>query len=146
MDYTNCNLCPRGCGVDRTAGQFGYCRCPATALVVKTMLHRWEEPALAPGGKSGAVFFGGCTLGCKYCQNAAISGGAVGKAVTSAQLRQLFEDLIAQGAENIDLVNAKSIMGIMAFNPSEGMSIDIVTDGLDEEEAVLAIEKFLVCE
>ena len=43
-------------------------------------------------------------------------------------------------------INAKSIMGIMAFNPSEGMSIDIVTDGLDEEEAVLAIEKFLVCE
>ena len=104
MDYTNCNLCPRGCGVDRTAGQFGYCRCPATALVAKTMLHRWEEPALAPGGKSGAVFFGGCTLGCKYCQNAAISGGAVGKAVTSAQLRQIFEELVAQGAENIDLV------------------------------------------
>mgnify|MGYP002512063737 CR=1 FL=1 len=43
-------------------------------------------------------------------------------------------------------VNAKSIMGIMAFNPSEGMSINIVTEGSDEEEAVLAIEKFLVCE
>ena len=43
-------------------------------------------------------------------------------------------------------INAKSIMGIMAFNPSEGMSIDILTDGSDEEEAVLAIEKFLVCE
>ena len=43
-------------------------------------------------------------------------------------------------------INAKSIMGIMAFNPSEGMSIDILADGSDEEEAVLAIEKFLVCE
>ena len=43
-------------------------------------------------------------------------------------------------------INAKSIMGIMAFNPSEGMSINIVTEGSDEEEAVLAIEKFLVCE
>ena len=43
-------------------------------------------------------------------------------------------------------INAKSIMGIMAFNPTEGMSIDIVTEGSDEEEAVLAIEKFLVCE
>ena len=43
-------------------------------------------------------------------------------------------------------INAKSIMGIMAFNPSEGMSINIVTDGSDEEEAILAIEKFLVCE
>ena len=43
-------------------------------------------------------------------------------------------------------VNAKSIMGIMAFNPSEGMSVDIVTEGKDEQEALVAIEKFLVCE
>ena len=43
-------------------------------------------------------------------------------------------------------INAKSIMGIMAFNPSEGMSVDIVAEGSDEQEALLAIEKFLVCE
>ena len=43
-------------------------------------------------------------------------------------------------------VNAKSIMGIMAFNPSDGMSVDIVTEGADEEAAIDAIEKFLVCE
>ena len=43
-------------------------------------------------------------------------------------------------------INAKSIMGIMAFNPSEGMSVDIVTKGTDEKEALVAIEKFLVCE
>ena len=43
-------------------------------------------------------------------------------------------------------INAKSIMGIMAFNPSEGMSVDIVVDGSDEAEALLAIERFLVCE
>ena len=42
-------------------------------------------------------------------------------------------------------INAKSIMGIMAFNPSEGMSVDIVTNGTDEQEALDAIEKFLVC-
>ena len=104
MEYTSCKLCPRECGVDRTAGQVGFCRCPDTALVAKTMLHQWEEPALAPNGKSGAVFFGGCTLGCKYCQNAAISAGSVGTAKTPAELRQIFESLIAQGAENIDLV------------------------------------------
>lgn len=43
-------------------------------------------------------------------------------------------------------INAKSIMGIMAFNPTEGMSLDIVTEGNDEKEALAAIEKFLVCE
>lgn len=43
-------------------------------------------------------------------------------------------------------INAKSIMGIMAFNPSKGMSVNIITDGEDEQEALLAMEKFLVCE
>lgn len=43
-------------------------------------------------------------------------------------------------------INAKSIMGIMAFNPSKGMSVNIVADGNDEEEALLAMERFLVCE
>ena len=104
MDYKECRLCPRQCGVDRTAGQKGVCRCPDTALVAKTMLHKWEEPALAGNGGSGAIFFGGCTLGCRYCQNRAISRGPTGEAVDSAGLRSMMEDLIAQGAENIDLV------------------------------------------
>ena len=104
MSYVNCKLCPRQCGVDRSQGQTGWCGCPDTALVAKAMLHKWEEPALAGSGGSGAIFFGSCTLGCKYCQNRAISGGPVGQEMDSEQLRQLMVDLIAQGAENIDLV------------------------------------------
>ena len=42
-------------------------------------------------------------------------------------------------------INAKSIMGIMAFNPSEGKTVNIVADGSDENEALVAMEKFLVC-
>ena len=104
LSYVNCQLCPRRCGVDRTSGETGFCGCPDKALVAKTMLHKWEEPALAGEGGSGAIFFGGCTLGCSYCQNRAISGGPVGRAVASGELRAMMEDLIAQGAENIDLV------------------------------------------
>ena len=104
MDYTNCALCPRRCGVDRTAGERGWCGAADTALVAKTMLHQWEEPVLAPNGKSGAIFFGGCTLGCVYCQNRAISRQAVGTPMDAQQLRAVFEELIEQGAENIDLV------------------------------------------
>jgi len=40
-------------------------------------------------------------------------------------------------------INAKSIM---AFNPSRGMTVNIVAEGSDEEEALVAMEKFLVCE
>ncbi len=104
MNYQDCRLCPRQCGVDRTRGQRGFCGCPDIALVAKTMLHRWEEPALAGSGGSGAIFFGGCTLQCSYCQNAAISCSAAGQAMTAAQLRAAMEKLIGDGAENIDLI------------------------------------------
>ena len=43
-------------------------------------------------------------------------------------------------------INAKSIMGIMAFNPSNSMKVNIVDNGDDEAEALDAMEKFLVCE
>lgn len=126
MDYGNCTLCPRQCGVNRSAGETGFCRCPDTALVAKTMLHQWEEPALAGSGGSGAVFFGGCTLGCRYCQNRAISGGAVGKAVNSQELRQIFEDLITRGAENIDLVTPTHFLPTIIPALSPKLSVPVV--------------------
>ena len=104
MNYEHCLLCPRECGVNRSAGELGFCGCPGEALVAKTMIHKWEEPALAGNGGSGAIFFGGCTLRCRYCQNAPISSRPVGKPVDAAGLRQMMEYLIARGAENIDLV------------------------------------------
>ena len=40
-------------------------------------------------------------------------------------------------------VNAKSIMGMMAFRPSKGIEIEITAEGDDEEKAALEIEEFL---
>ncbi len=104
MNYDACILCPRECRVNRTAGELGYCGAPATALVSKAMIHKWEEPALAGTGGSGAVFFGGCNLGCRFCQNREISKTPTGTPMDAALLRRTMEDLLAQGAENIDLV------------------------------------------
>ena len=142
MDYVNCSLCPRRCGVDRTTGQQGFCGCPDTALVAKAMLHKWEEPALAGAGGSGAVFFGGCTLRCRYCQNAAISGGAVGKATDSAGLRQLFEDLIAQGAENIDLVTPTHFLPTIlpALRPKLPVPVVYNCGGYEQVETLRALD------
>ena len=126
LTYEDCNLCPRMCGVDRSAGQRGFCGCPDTALVAKTMLHQWEEPALSPGGKSGAVFFGGCTLGCKYCQNAAISGCAVGVPTDADGLRQIFVSLITQGAENIDLVTPTHFLPTVAQALEQTLPVPVI--------------------
>ncbi len=104
MDYTACALCPRACGVNRAEGQLGVCRMPGRLQVAKVMRHEWEEPALAGPGGSGAIFFSGCTLGCLYCQNEEISAGGFGREMSAPALRRTMEELIAQGAENIDLV------------------------------------------
>ena len=142
MDYTNCKLCPRMCGANRSAGESGYCRCPGTALVAKTMLHKWEEPALAGSGGSGAIFFGGCTLGCKYCQNIRISGGAVGKPVDSVQLRAMMEELIAQGAENIDLVTPTHYLPtvIPALQPKLPVPVVYNCGGYERVETLRELE------
>ena len=142
MNYVNCNLCPRQCGTDRSAGELGFCRCPGTAVVSKVMLHKWEEPVLAGSGGSGAVFFGGCTLGCKYCQNAAISREAVGNAVDSAGLRQIFEDLIAKGAENIDLVTPTQYLPTIlpALSPKLPVPVVYNCGGYEKAETIRALE------
>ena len=142
MTYEFCNLCPRQCGVDRTRGERGFCNCPDTALVAKAMVHKWEEPVLAGRGGSGTVFFGGCTLGCQYCQNRAISGGPVGKAITSAQLRQIFEDLIAQGAENIDLVTPTHFLPSILPALEEKLPVPVIFNcgGYERVETLRALE------
>ena len=68
------------------------------------MLHQWEEPCLTGEHGAGAVFFSGCNLRCAYCQNKPISQGGVGKPVSIPRLRELFQELTAQGAACLDLV------------------------------------------
>ena len=142
MNYQNCLLCPRRCGVNREAGERGWCGAPDTALVAKTMLHAWEEPALAPNGKSGAIFFGGCTLGCVYCQNRAISARPVGRQVDRRQLREIMEELIAKGAENIDLVTPTQFLPTIlpALEPKLPVPVVYNCGGYEREETLRALE------
>ena len=138
MSYVNCQLCPRMCGVDRTVGERGYCGCPDGAMVAKYMIHRWEEPALAGAGGSGAVFFGGCTLGCSYCQNRAISASPVGQKVDGDGLREIFLELIGEGAENIDLVTPTQFLPTVleALEPKLPVPVVYNCGGYERTETV----------
>ena len=104
LDYKACQLCPRRCNVDRTAGQLGFCHMPATLYAARAASHYWEEPVISGNFGSGAVVFTGCTLGCVFCQNEPISHGGQGEAMTSQQLRDIFLRLIDDGVQNINLV------------------------------------------
>ncbi len=102
--YRSCALCPRMCGVDRTVGAHGYCGMSDKIVVARAALHHWEEPCISGTRGSGAVFFGGCSLRCIYCQNREIALGQRGREITPARLCEIYRELEAQGAHNINLV------------------------------------------
>ena len=99
-----CALCPRACGVDRTAGQRGRCHETATVRIARASLHMWEEPCLSGDRGSGTVFFTGCPLGCVFCQNYNIADGTNGAEVSPKELTDIFLKLQDMGAHNINLV------------------------------------------
>ena len=104
LSYRSCTLCPRRCGVDREAGELGFCRMPGQLRAARAMLHYGEEPPICANYGTGAVFFSGCTLRCRYCQNGVISTGGAGEALTPEALRETFLRLSDEGAQSIDLV------------------------------------------
>ena len=100
-----CTLCPRNCGAERTeTKRGGVCRQPSLPVAAKAMLHQWEEPCLVGDHGAGTVFFSGCNLRCCFCQNGPISQGEVGKPITAQRLREIFKELMSQGAACLDLV------------------------------------------
>lgn len=104
MDIASCALCPRRCGADRTAGR-GFCGGGPLPRVARAALHRWEEPCLSGTAGSGTVFFSGCPLRCRFCQNHDISEGNFGRDISVSRLSAIFLELQRQGAHNINLVS-----------------------------------------
>lgn len=103
---SSCMLCPRGCGADRAAGEVGLCHTAGELLVARAAPHYFEEPPISGTRGSGTVFFSGCSLGCVFCQNGAISRTAVGTPMTEAALAELFWELAETGVHNLNLVTA----------------------------------------
>lgn len=142
MDYTNCRLCPRNCGVDRTRGQRGVCGMGDQVTAARAALHFWEEPPISGTRGSGAVFFSGCSLGCEFCQNTEISHGRFGKAITPGRLREIFLELIAQGAHNINLVTATHFLPSILPALEPGLTVPVVYNcgGYEDPETLKALE------
>ncbi len=117
----NCTLCPRNCGVDRTK-TVGFCGATEHIKVARAALHFWEEPCISGQKGSGTVFFSGCNLACRYCQNYDISIGGFGKEISTKQLGDIFVKLQLDGAHNINLVTPTPYL------PQIMSAIDLVRD------------------
>ena len=81
----SCTLCPRACGIDRTAGQVGICGMTDELRIARMAPHMWEEPPISGTRGSGTVFFSGCSLRCIFCQNRVISREGLGRAYTRSK-------------------------------------------------------------
>ncbi len=100
-----CDSCPRNCMVDRSESR-GFCGVGEEFKIARAALHFWEEPVISGKEGSGAVFFSGCNLRCAFCQNFELSRAKCGKTISDARLAEIFDELIEQGANNINLVTA----------------------------------------
>ena len=117
----NCTLCPRNCGVDRTK-TVGFCGAGEKLKIARASLHLWEEPCISGKNGSGTVFFSGCNLACRYCQNYDISIGGFGEIITVERLGEIFLKLQSDGAHNINLVTPTP------YFPQIISAIDLVRD------------------
>jgi putative pyruvate formate lyase activating enzyme len=142
--YQNCQLCPRSCGVDRVAGERGFCKESAALRLACAVLHRGEEPPLVGKGGSGAVFVSGCNLGCAFCQNHQISKGAggkqgLGKEVSAETFAEICLALKERGAENVNIVTGShaipAIIDGIAAAKEAGLHIPVLWNSSAYESA-----------
>lgn len=142
----DCTLCPRRCHADRLAGKKGFCGQSAQIMAARAALHFWEEPCISGACGSGAVFFSGCSLQCVFCQNHDIALGRNGHVLSLQRLAQIFMELQAKGAANINLVTAGHFLPQVALALSnakeQGLSIPVVynSSGYEEETSLRLLE------
>jgi len=141
-----CRLCPRNCGVDRSAGERGYCGAPAGAVVASAEPHFGEEACLVGRGGSGTIFLAGCNLRCVFCQNYDISHTIVGQPMDTPALVGLMRTLEGHGCENINFVTPTHVAPALAAAIVEargrGLSVPVVwnSGGYESVEVLRLLE------
>lgn len=143
----NCRLCPRQCGVNRRAGEKGFCGAVGEKVrVARTALHFWEEPCISGERGSGTVFFSWCTMRCVFCQNREIRSGEAGADITIERLADIFLEQLGRGAHNINLVTPThylpQIILALEMARERGLTLPVVynTSGYERAEMLRLLE------
>ncbi|TVR90500.1 MAG: radical SAM protein [Spirochaetaceae bacterium] len=143
----SCNLCPRNCGVNRLAGERGYCRAPGSDLVIASVQpHFGEERPLVGQGGSGTIFFSHCNLRCVFCQNYQISILGRGNRISVEQLANAMLELQQFGAHNINVVTpthfTPHIVAAIDIAAGRGLRLPIVwnTSGWEHVEVIQLLD------
>lgn len=142
-----CSLCPRRCSAVRYNSLAdgictGFCASPVLPVVARAGLHHWEEPVISGTKGSGTVFFSGCNLKCVFCQNYSISTERQGKEISLGRLKEIYRELIAQGAHNINLVTPGHYTQAVLASLDEKLPVPVVynSNGYDSVSALRSLE------
>ncbi len=141
-----CCLCPRECGVNRLEGRLGFCGVAAGAKVASLAVHPWEEPPISGTRGSGTIFFSGCTLRCRFCQNFPISRLGVGRSLSVEELAAGMLDLQKKGVHNLNLVTSThqmpAFVRALLLAVPRGLNLPIVynTSGYERLETLRLLD------
>ena len=108
--FEECRLCPRECGVNRLAGETGFCRSTSKPVVYSAHPHFGEESSLTGKKGSGTIFLSNCNLRCVFCQSWPISHEGRGKEIGDDDLADLMLYMQYSGCHNIKLVTPTHVM------------------------------------
>ena len=146
LALSECRVCPRNCGVDRTAGKTGFCRAPYLPKVALVSRHDWEEPPISGTKGSGTVFFSHCNLGCVFCQNHDISQDGFGQEISIERLAEIFLEQQERGFHNVNLVSAiqfiPQVAKALEMAKEKGLFIPVVynSNGYESIEGLRLLE------
>lgn len=137
-----CTACPRNCNVLRGETGKGFCGMGAEPLIARAAPHYDEEPVISGTKGAGAIFFSGCALRCKFCQNYPISHQGYGKKVSVERLREIYFELIDRGVHNINLVNPTHFAEAIIESLEGGLPVPVVwnTGGYEKVETLKRLE------
>ena len=137
-----CTACPRNCGVLRGETGKGYCGLGADPVIARAAPHYDEEPIISGTRGAGTVFFSGCSLRCRFCQNYPISHDGFGKKVSVERLREIYFELIEKGVHNIDLVNPTHFAEAIYESLEGGLPVPVVwnSGGYEKVETLKRME------
>ena len=144
--FNHCNLCPRHCGVNRNAGERGFCQAPKNAVVYSHQPHFGEELPLVGNNGSGTIFFSNCNLRCVFCQNYPIAHHGWGSEASDEEVAEMMLNLQNNGCHNINLVTPThvlpNIIGATKIAFEKGLEIPLCynTSGYEEVETVKMLE------
>lgn len=133
------------CFARRDENGGGFCGMGADPVIARAALHFDEEPVISGTRGAGTVFFSGCSLRCIFCQNYALSHGGFGKRVSVERLREIYFELIEQGAQNIDLVNPTHFTGAILESLKGGLPVPVVwnSGGYERVETIQKLDGFV---